>query len=99
MIKLITIVLVAVVLVSAGFLSVKHYNEYKNNKQHDTAVAQKAASEAQAKEQASATAERAKIVKEYDALRLECEKGQGAYYKLTPAVAKTTPAPVCKAAL
>lgn len=99
MLKLIVMVVISATLVSAGFLAVKRHNEYQTQKQHDTAVAQKAASEAQAKEQASATAERTKLVDKYNKLLVECQKGKANFDQLPKNLQKPVQNPSCGTAV
>lgn len=95
MLKLILTVVISIALVSAGFLAVQRHQEYQTQKQHEAAIAQTAASEAQAKEKATAQADRAKLVTSYNQLRVECEKGLAAKNALPANLQKTVPAPKC----
>ena len=74
-----------------GVASAYHYNSYQTKRDHDSAIA---AQVAQDKEN-QRTARLAKLEQFYAKERLECEKGQAAYAKLTLIAQKTAPNPVC----
>lgn len=94
--KILAVAVVTVVLAGVAVLTTQHYRENKQQtKQHEVAVTQTAV----AKEQASASAERAKLVASYNQLQAECTKGKLAYDKLPTYLQKAVPAPQCPSVL
>lgn len=93
--KSLTLVGVAVVLLVLGLLVANHWQNQENKNKHEAAIAQEAARQAQAKEQATAQADRAKLVTQYNGLLVECQKGKASYDQLPKFLQKPIQNPKC----
>lgn len=91
--KLLLISLAILLLAGAGAAVSRHHKNYQNKQTQDAVTAAVAA--ANTKKDGEISDIKTSAAAEYDALRIECEKGIAAYGKLTPALQKTTPLPVC----
>lgn len=97
--KILLTVLSAVVLLGVSVLSVDHYQKYQNKQtQNEQAAAAQKVDELTALKNAD-NKQYSELVGQFNALRVECEKGKAAYDTLTPVQKAKTAAPVCGAVL
>jgi len=93
--KLLLTAVTALVIVGAGVLSVRHYNQYQTYKNNTVEAAASAEADAVAQAKSEAAVVREQFRKLHDQLRVECEKGLEAYESLTSFEKKSLEKPQC----
>lgn len=100
--KLLLLIVAVVVVIGVGTVAViavdSQYGKYQNKKESPVATITQSESEKKMEEvKIAAAAENQSLADEISRLATECQKGEGAYEKLTPFNKTNTEAPVCVA--
>lgn len=83
------------VVIGAGVLAVRHYNQYQNLQNNTEQAAAEAEANALAEAEKKHSADREAWVAEQNELRVECEKGKAAWDELTSFQRRAIEEPVC----